>query len=1035
MPIDDALQDIAGALQGPVSGPPVVTPSAPSPLDDVLADFAKTPEQLRAEIPKRLPQGGIARNVAAGANEAISSALGAPVDAITWAVNKLASPFTGMADYEFGEPIKASVPPSLANVPQPPPARPLIENPIGGSESIKRLMGVIGADPRNVAVGGTADSVARDVGGAAAMMAGPYLGARAAIANGVGAVPFGTPPTLPGAGLRMLAGPGSEGAGLARTAAQTAGNAAVGAGSELAGRGAEGLLPEDSSLRPIANFAGQLFGGAGTAGAIAAAKAAINGAINQGRNVLGPVVSEAYRKGLVADRLRAGASDPEAVQAALETPTPELVPGSAPTTYQLTGDQGIGQLERAARTQSPAPFIERAGEQNAARVNAVNALASEVAPAAMRDLLEGHLAALDAAGEADTRLAQQNAQQAFDLAGGRLTRDDYGALMRDQLEAAKRVAKQREGQLWQAIDPHGDLTINGSPVKTEANRIAGEVPSTARPLEGEELAIFGQAKTLGPETPFSEYAALRSRLLDATRQERLANGETPALRRMTQLRQAMDNTMSGKIDEVAAQEAQAVAAGTMSAEDVIAARLARDVQAHYLAQNARIPSAINEIAAGGNGGVYPGSSPAQGPSGVGGPSGETGAPTGRLGGAAGNPGLQTEPQPPVAWDEAAQQRYRAAADATRANAETFKNQTVGPVLTVGRNQPYRLTDTQVPERFMSSPEGVQAFLDAGGNRDTLREALVGDLRQKATNPDGTLNPNRYQSWLRGREGALRSFPELQTTLGDAAAAQTAVDAAAIAARGAKLDFQQSAARHFLNAEPAQAVQAALASKNPVADFAALSRMVAADPDAKAGLQRAVADYISQRFIGNTEALKSDQFQTFLKRNSLALRHVFSSDQMASMNAIAADLQRSNRSIAGSKLPGQSNTAQDLAGISGKMSVLRQYLSGGNHGAEIAAALGGYLLGGYPGAIGGAVAGRLGDIGRNALNSLKRAGIEKTDTLMTEALLDPDKARTILMVASPANRAVIAQRLGTQIGALTAVAGAPSSERKPRQGQQ
>src|SRR6266403_2039073 len=56
------------------------------------------------------------------------------------------------------------------------------------------------------------------------------------------------------------------------------------------------------------------------------------------------------------------------------------------------------------------------------------------------------------------------------------------------------------------------------------------------------------------------------------------------------------------------------------------------------------------------------------------------------------------------------------------------------------------------------------------------------------------------------------------------------------------------ARHFLNAEPQQAVQSALNGKNPVNDLQELSRLVAGDPDAKSGLQRAVADYLMQRVV-------------------------------------------------------------------------------------------------------------------------------------------------------------------------------------------
>src|SRR4029077_20797116 len=104
---------------------------------------------------------------------------------------------------------------------------------------------------------------------------------------------------------------------------------------------------------------------------------------------------------------------------------------------------------------------------------------------------------------------------------------------------------------------------------------------------------------------------------------------------------------------------------------------------------------------------------------------------------------------------------------------------------------------------------------------------------------------KFGSWQLRRSAALRSFPELQQTLGTAASAQEVVDGVAATARQQMLDYERGAARHFLNAEPMQAVQSALNGKNPVGDFRELSRLVARDPDAKAGLTRAVAEYLGQ----------------------------------------------------------------------------------------------------------------------------------------------------------------------------------------------
>jgi hypothetical protein len=375
-----------------------------------------------------------------------------------------------------------------------------------------------------------------------------------------------------------------------------------------------------------------------------------------------------------------------------------------------------------------------------------------------------------------------------------------------------------------------------------------------------------------------------------------------------------------------------------------------------------------------------------------------------------------EPMPPLPGDPAtfdalAAGRYRAAADATRNRVATFNNPVIGPALQE-RSGVYRIGDSRLPERFLN-PEGVQAFLRAGGGAGTLRDALVSDLRRAATNPDGSLNTSRFSTWQNRRSAALDAFPELRQSLGDVATAQQMVDAAEASARQATTDFQRGAARHFLNAEPEQAVSSAFNGRNPVADLKTLSGMVANDAEAKAGLQRAVADYLVARTIrppvGDAEVgtMSRAAFNRLITRDA-ALKQVFEPEQMQALRNIAADLQRASAPLPnGSVAPG--------AGKAG--SVISQYLG---HGI---AALGGYLLGGVHGALEGV--GGYG-VGKTAIDALKRAGIERTEQLLTEALLNPDLAKTLLMKATPGNRPIIAQRLASQLGTLATVGGVQSA---------
>src|SRR6185312_7619394 len=148
-----------------VSAAPSAVPSAPAAAVTGSARWQQDPvaPPSAAPVTPSGKEGGVMRNLGAGGYEWVASALGAPVDAASWLINKVAAPFTGRAGDEFGPATKLSVPPAMANVPQPATPHPLIENPVGGSQSIESGIGLVGADPRNVGVNNTPDAVARNM--------------------------------------------------------------------------------------------------------------------------------------------------------------------------------------------------------------------------------------------------------------------------------------------------------------------------------------------------------------------------------------------------------------------------------------------------------------------------------------------------------------------------------------------------------------------------------------------------------------------------------------------------------------------------------------------------------------------------------------------------------------------------------------------------------------------------------------------------------------------------------------------------------
>jgi hypothetical protein len=315
---------------------------------------------------------------------------------------------------------------------------------------------------------------------------------------------------------------------------------------------------------------------------------------------------------------------------------------------------------------------------------------------------------------------------------------------------------------------------------------------------------------------------------------------------------------------------------------------------------------------------------------------------------------------------------------------------------------YRLSDAGVPSKFFhSGPTGfedVQAFRKAAG--DPAASAMLGDyaaysLRRAALRDDGTLDAAKFNSWKRSHAEALRAFPELEKQFGDAAKAGDAIAKATADRKKALDNYQVGVFGKLIGAtEPDDVVRMVggiFGQKNASATMGRLAREAEKNPAAKDGLRKAVAEYITGRYVGNTEAatsgrnlMKADAFQTFLTHNRGALNKVFTESEVKNLGALAMDLKRANRSITAVKLPGQSNTAQDIKGmVAEKYSWLRYLMREGGAGATV-----GFIAGGpMAAAAGGALSATMG--------ALRDAGIRKADDLVKAAMLNPDLAAALL----------------------------------------
>ncbi|WP_375450612.1 hypothetical protein [uncultured Devosia sp.] len=994
-------------------------------------------------------QTGMLENIGAGIDSGANKVLGAPVDLPVWVGNSLVNAAnSGIEMTGNGRPIP--------NIPNDLP---------GSSQGWERTQESLGfTPPSKVIPGDSGQAVARAAAEATTMAAIPEtlaIKAGQVIQQAPRAVQVGIDT------IEALFGRSNNAGAFARNMSI---NAAAGGGAQAA------MEVSPDELKPFTGLAGGL-----TAATAAYGLTRLPEGIAKAVQALGEYLAPLSAKGqerAAGTILRDSATSPGNVIDAIETAPGQFVTDSQPTTFQQTGDMGLGALERSVATKSPEVFTQRAADQNAARVAAVEGVQPTGAPEevvtsirtfmddierqaeqAVADVAkqnEGSLAALGAEGNAANAFALGNARGSANALGMGAAPEVAGGRMREMLETARAQAKAQERALWQAVDPDGNLSLSAQNTKAGATQIRNEMPTSAKPMSGEEQAIFDVLGQYGDNVPFSELTALQSRLKAELRAERIANGESPAYRRLSMLNGAIQQDIEAAVIAKVQQDAQAVAAGTMDEMDSIAANVARQVEAFLAKREAQ----VGQIGGTGAGQIAGGR-----PTGISGSPGTAVPSGGRPGNAQGSPRLpQDGAGAPV--DRAAVERLNAARSATRRRVDTFDNPTLAPIRKrPATNAPYSDPAATVPSRIFvpgpKAPEAIQRFRAAVGDEQALpvlRDYAVDRLRKAALTDDGMLDPNKAMTWLRQHQEAMRAFPELETAVRQAVRDSEETGAVAMAQREAIKAAETEAERRIASTVKAakQQVDEAQAGvlgrlmglsdpeditrtigsifgrQDAVKGMRLLVNTIGDNASAKEGLRKAIADHIVKKFVGVTESatsgvgtIKGAQFQDFVKQQRKALEVAgFTEAELGLMDDIAADLQRSNRSVSAVKLPGGSNTAQDT---SGKLSMLVRAVVGQSktHGTGVAA---GILFGPW---VGVPVW-----VGTQLTTALRRNGIENIDGLVRDALLNPARARALMIKAAPKEakeRAIDLAQMYRQAATVTygAVMGErPQAQEKP-----
>ena len=824
-----------------------------------------------------------------------------------------------------------------------------------------------------------------------------------------------------GEGAIQMVIPGVGEASIPRALADTL----IGAVSAGGGKAAEEIAPD--WLKPYASvITSILLGGAGSVG-MEAAKAGTSAAVE---NAIKPAVagtgvkwlgSDAAKESMAGKTLTDAAEDPQAAMRAAAN-ADEIVPGSKPTLFQATGDRGLGTLSGVIERENPAPFIERYGEQNAARVQALTDVQADGHPEAVADYLRAQLSDLDQRTQAAEDQAAEAVRAAQERTGGTEAPSVYGERIRQSLVDAKAAAAKDEDTLWSLVDPNKDASVLASPIKRANAKIYENMtPEEKIGLTSNEKALSDIIKSYGSTLPLERLIRLRSQVSADMRgaQSPLAPN-SQAYGRLTQLRGAIEDAISDSIAGKAMNEQQAVKSGAMSADETLAANFKRQAETWLADRKAQT--------AGGDRGGSPVASGAEGPLAAPSVSGtvrETGT------GLAGDAGAESVPDQPT-LDPAAAERLRTATAATKASKSTFGAKPVAQMLkSPGPTYPFDMQAGQVAETaFQPGAKGgdaVRAVLNASPDAATsLADAAAASLRAK-----GDLTAAKLDAWRAQHQPALdeieRAAPGTIAKFEDVGRAAEHLENVASVRRETIADYQRGKIGQILGvtdpADVTKTIGGILGAKDSVKQIERLASEARGDPGAWEGLRKALVDTIMAKAQSTVEAgtsgvekLKPDTFIRYLNQNATAHSKVFTPDEIASMRAVAQDLKRANRSV--QTTPGSATAQWKAAGEKFGSHEPHDFFGMLWQALRAPAAIGAAAFAGTANPLIAAGA----SLASLAIGHLRRAGINSAQDLVRQAMLDPELAHVLMMKAPKRPEAGAMQSLARRLIKLSAVTG-------------
>lgn len=744
-----------------------------------------------------------------GFNEVAANTLGAPVDAAAWITNKVARG----AQMLTGEP-----------------RHDIVTDPVGGSGTFKKAMGLVGANPDDVALPTTTTGkVLRAAGEGVGGMVIPGMGAEALLAKtGSEVASFGNMLT------NIIKGGG------------VASNTAVGAGSGAAGALVDEYVPEDTSVlgvpvKPLIKMGAEV-GGGGTA---ALAENAVRSGAGLARKTVDPLFRSA-EENAARNVLK---EVPLEKQGEFRTELAN-VDASAPgnlTLFQATGNIApkLGELERSAITKNPATAMEVRQGQNDAWLTQLTEMFNQD-PRKALDFTRAGIKQVEDEHAAMVATARKEAESRAGQTGGSMfdDRSDYGKALQDRLDDLNAQKKAVENKLWDDFRTvAGNKPLPFEEAKPRIKAIAEDRGQFDAPIEGKEARIFDSIQNGGDFATFKDLTKLQGRLKEIIRDPQ-ESGETRY--RMREVLKVIDDTMDQAVDRV-------VIDGKRPLTEAMDSALTPD-----------------DVAA-----------------------------------------------------------YGLARAATRERKETFGEGAVGKVLETGNRQgTFGTTESNVVGTLLTRPESIRDFIKAaGGDKtalDIAQDALAFDMRRKAT-VDGVISPEKLQTWVQNNTEAMKQFPELQAKFSNARTASETLDAAIAKQTEVMHSDQMKAAQRFIGDRDPHATLSEMMQRPD--ELRTLVDQIKQDPEAYAGLKRLAVELLLRRgkviaeegaLEGAKEAgtsgkpqLALNAMQTFWYNNRRGFGQILDKSEMENIGSVMGQIQKAARTEGGVRIPGQSNSAQDL----------------------------------------------------------------------------------------------------------------------------